>query len=258
MAELLLEIFSEEIPARMQARAAEDLKRLVCAGLEQSGLAIGAAQAYATPRRLALIVDGVPKESPAVTEERKGPRVGAPDKAIAGFLRGAGLDDIAQAEIASDPKKGDFYVARIEKPGRPAGDIIAEVVTDVCAKFPWPKSMRWGSSDFAWVRPLHGIVCVLDGDVVDFEVGGVASGNETVGHRFHGRKAFKVKDFEDYGTKLKKHKVLLPASERAAAIAEQAEALASDAGLDLVEDPALALGKCRPDRVADRASRHVR
>ena len=241
MAELLLEIFSEEIPARMQARACEDLKRMVCAGLEQAGLSIGAAQAYATPRRLVLVVEDVPPKSPAVTDERKGPRVGAPDKAIAGFLRGAGLESIDQADVVSDPKKGDFYVARIEKPGRKAGDIVAEVVTDVCSKFPWPKSMRWGSNDFAWVRPLHGIVCILDGDVVDFEIGGVASGNKTLGHRFHGGKAFKVKDFEDYGTKLKKHKVLLPASERAAAIAEQATALASEADLELVEDRALAL-----------------
>ena len=241
MAEFLLELFSEEIPARMQARACEDLKRLVCAGLEQAGLSIGAAQAYATPRRLVLVVEDVPPKSPAVTDERKGPRVGAPDKAIAGFLRGAGLESIDQADVVSDPKKGDFYVARIEKPGRNAGDIIAEVVSDVCSKFPWPKSMRWGSNDFAWVRPLHGIVCILDGDVVEFEVGGVASGDETMGHRFHGGKAFKVRDFEDYGTKLKKHKVLLPASERAAAIAEQAAALASEADLELVEDRALAL-----------------
>ncbi len=239
MSELLLELLSEEIPARMQERASEDLKRLVCDGLGKAGLEIGAAQAYATPRRLVLVIDGVPAMSPAVSDERKGPRVGAPDKAIAGFLRGAGLETIDQAEVVNDPKKGDFYVARIEKPGRPAADIIAEVVKDVSAKFPWPKSMRWGSSDFTWVRPLHSIICLLDGNVVPLSIAGVEAGEQTRGHRFHGQKAFTVKDFKDYGTKLKKNKVLLPASERAAAIAEQAQELASDAGLELVADDAL-------------------
>ena len=241
MAELLLELLSEEIPARMQARAADDLKRLVCTGLTDAGLTVGAAQAYATPRRLVLVVDDVPQKSPAVSDERKGPRVGAPEKAVAGFLRGAGLESIDQAEVVSDPKKGDFYVARIEKPGRAAAEIIADVVVGVCNKFPWPKSMRWGSADFTWVRPLHGIVCLLDGAVVPFAVGDVASGDETRGHRFHGREAFKVTSFEDYGTKLKAHKVLLPASERAAQIAEQAQELADEAGLELVTDEALTL-----------------
>ncbi|MEM8970552.1 MAG: glycine--tRNA ligase subunit beta [Pseudomonadota bacterium] len=239
MSELLLELLSEEIPARMQERASEDLKRLVCEGLAKAGLKTGEAQAYATPRRLVLVVDGVPAMSPAVSDERKGPRVGAPDKAIAGFLRGAGLESIDQAEVVTDPKKGDFYVARIEKPGRAAADIISEVVQDVCAKFPWPKSMRWGSSDFTWVRPLHSIVCLLDGNVVALNIAGVEAGDQTLGHRFHGNKAFGVKDFKDYGTKLKKNKVLLPASERAAAIAEQAQELSSDAGLELVVDQAL-------------------
>lgn len=241
MAELLLELFSEEIPARMQARASDDLKRLVCAGLAEAGLNIGAAQAYATPRRLVLVVDDVPEKSPAVSDERKGPRVGAPDKAIAGFLRGAGLDSIDQADVVSDPKKGDFYVARIEKPGRAAPEIIGEVVEAVCNKFPWPKSMRWGSSDFNWVRPLHGVVCLLDGAVVPCTVGGVEAGNQTRGHRFHGKELFGVKSFEDYGTKLKEHKVLLPASERAAQIAEQAQELAEEADLELVADEALTL-----------------
>ena len=241
MPELLLELLSEEIPARMQARASDDLKRLVCEGLSKAGLEIGETQAYATPRRLVLVVDNVPEMSPAVSEERKGPRVGAPEKALAGFLRGAGLDTIEQAEVVSDPKKGDFYVARIEKPGRAAAEIIVEVVQDVCQKFPWPKSMRWGSSDFNWVRPLHSIVCLLDGNVVPVKVAGVEAGNTTLGHRFHGQKPFQVADFEDYGTKLKQNKVLLPASERAAAIAEQAQELANDAGLELVADDALTL-----------------
>lgn len=241
MSELLLELLSEEIPARMQARACKDLKRLVCEGLSKAGLDIGEPQAYATPRRLVLVVDGVPNMSPAVSDERKGPRVGAPEKAIAGFLRGAGLESIEQAEIVSDPKKADFYVAKIEKPGRAAAEIIAEVIEDTCAKFPWPKSMRWGSSDFNWVRPLHSIVCLLDGEVVPLMVANVESGCETLGHRFHGKRPFQVKNFKDYGTKLQKNKVLLPASERAAAIAEQAQELASDAGLELVTDDALTL-----------------
>ena len=239
MPELLLELFSEEIPARMQQRAAEDLKRLVSEGLKGAGLEIGKAQAYATPRRLCLVIDDVPLMSPAVSEERKGPRVGAPEKAIAGFLRGAGLSSIDEAEVVADPKKGEFYVARINKPGRAAAEIIAEVVPDVCRKFPWPKAMRWGSHDFTWVRPLHGIVCLLDGAVVPFELAGVTAGDTTAGHRFHGKTPFTVKNFEDYGTKLYDARVLLPTSERAASIAEQAEALAEEAGLELVADEAL-------------------
>lgn len=241
MPELLLELLSEEIPARMQQRAADDLKRLVADGLATEGLEAGKAMAFATPRRLVLHVADVPAMSPTVSDERKGPRVGAPDKALQGFLRGAGLESIDQAEVVSDPKKGDFYVARIERPGRPAPEIIAAVVPDVAAKFPWPKSMRWGSSDFAWVRPLHSVLCLFDGTVVPFEIAGIESGNATRGHRFHGREAFTVTSFEDYGTKLKDHKVLLPASERAAAIREQAEAVAADADLELVADDALAL-----------------
>ncbi len=240
MPELLLELLSEEIPARMQERAADDLKRLVSEGLKAEGLTLGASMAFATPRRLALSIADVPTMSPAVSDERKGPRVGAPEKALQGFLRGAGLDSIDQAEIVNDPKKGDFYVARIEKPGQSAADIIAKIIPDVAAKFPWPKSMRWGSSDFAWVRPLHSIVCLFDGKVVPFEIAGIQSGNQTRGHRFHGRDLFAVTSFEDYGTKLKAHKVLLPTSERAAAIKEQAEALAEAAGLELVADDALA------------------
>src|SRR5919201_3313394 len=159
MSELLLELFSEEIPARMQSRAADDLKRLVRDGLTAQGLAVGDAQAFATPRRLALVVEGVPARSPATTEERKGPRVGAPEPAIQGFLKSAGLKSTGEATVVSDPKRGDYYVARIEKPSRAARDIIAEVVPDVLRKFPWPKSMRWGADaspgSFTWVRPLH-------------------------------------------------------------------------------------------------------
>ncbi|MGI9475848.1 MAG: glycine--tRNA ligase subunit beta, partial [Hyphomicrobiaceae bacterium] len=241
MPELLLELLSEEIPARMQQRAADDLKRLVSDGLTAEGLDPGAAMAFATPRRLVLHISELPAMSPAVSDERKGPRVGAPEKALQGFLRGAGLDSIDQAEVVTDSKKGDFYVARIERPGRSAPEIIAAVIPDVAAKFPWPKSMRWGASDFTWVRPLHSVLCLFDGDVVSFEIAGVASGNETRGHRFHGKEPFAVKSFEDYGNKLKDHRVLLPTSERAAAIKEQADAVAAEADLELVADDALAL-----------------
>ena len=237
--DLLLELFSEEIPARMQGRAAEDLHKLVVEGLKSRGLVVGAAQSYATPRRLALYVAGVPAQSPAISEERKGPRVGAPDQAIAGFLKSAGIASIAEAEIVNDAKKGDFYVVKTEKAGRPAAEIIAEVVPEVCAKFPWPKSQRWGSGDFQWVRPLQSIVCLLGGNVVPFEVAGVRASNMTRGHRFHGNTPFAVTGFEDYGTKLKAHKVLLPASERADWIAEQARSLAKSAKLELVADDAL-------------------
>ncbi|MGE3066071.1 MAG: glycine--tRNA ligase subunit beta, partial [Hyphomicrobiaceae bacterium] len=209
MPELLLELFSEEIPARMQARAADDLRRLVTEGLKAQGLIVGAAQAYATPRRLALILDDVPAKSPAVTEERKGPRVGAPEQAVAGFLKAAGLKSIADAQVVSDGKKGDFYLARIERPGRKAAEIVADVVPEVLRKFPWPKSMRWGTSDFTWVRPLHSIVCLLDGKVVPFAIAGIESGRETRGHRFYGNEPFKVADAADYAKALKANKVLL-------------------------------------------------
>src|SRR5687767_4049762 len=155
MPELLLELFSEEIPARMQGRAAEDLRRLVTEGLKAQGLAVGEARAFATPRRLALMVEDLPAKSPDISEERKGPRVGAPEQAIAGFLKGAGLASIKDAQVVKDEKKGDFYVARIEKPGRKAGEIVAELVPAVAAKFPWPTSMRWGAGRTTWVRPLQ-------------------------------------------------------------------------------------------------------
>ena len=239
MPQLLLELLSEEIPARMQSRAAQDLLRLVGNGLKAGGLEIGEGQAFATPRRLTVVIEDVPPMSPAIAEERKGPRVGAPDKAIEGFLRGAGLSSIDHAEVVSDPKKGDFYVARIDKPGRPASEIIAEIVPETAAKFPWPKSMRWGSGNFQWVRPLHSVLCLFDGQVVPFEIAGLSSGNATRGHRFHGGEPFTVEDFEDYGRQLQAARVLLPATERAAMIAEDARQLAEDAGLELVEDEAL-------------------
>ncbi|MGE0848728.1 MAG: glycine--tRNA ligase subunit beta [Hyphomicrobiaceae bacterium] len=239
MAELLLELFSEEIPARMQGRAAEELRRLVTEGLKAQGLGVGEAKAFATPRRLTLLVEGVPAKSPDVSEERKGPRVNAPEQAIAGFLKGAGLASIKDAQVVKDEKKGDFYVARIEKPGRKAGDIVAEVVPAVASKFPWPKSMRWGAGRTTWVRPLHSIVCLLDGKVVPLTIEDVASGRETRGHRFHGNAPFEVKDGADYAKGLKAHKVILDAAERARLIAEEAHALAKKHKLALVEDEAL-------------------
>ncbi len=238
MSELLLELFSEEIPARMQVRAAEDLKRLVLEGLAATGLAVGAAMSFSTPRRLTLVVKDVAARSPAISDERKGPRVGAPEAAIAGFLKSAGLASIGEAEVVSD-KKGDYYVAKIEKPGRAAADIIANVVPAVLEKFPWPKSQRWGSRPETWVRPLHGILCLLGSKVVPFAWAGVEASNTTRGHRFHGNSPFTVTSFEDYGTKLKEAKVLLPASERAEMIREQAEALAKKHKLELVADDAL-------------------
>jgi glycyl-tRNA synthetase beta chain len=239
MSELLLELFSEEIPARMQVRAAEDLKRLVLEGIAATGLAVGDAMCFATPRRLTLVVKGVAAQSPAISEERKGPRVGAPEQALAGFLKSAGLASIGEATVVSDPKKGDYYVAKIDKAGRAASEIIAEVVPAVLAKFPWPKSQRWGSRPETWVRPLHGILCLLGGKVVPFAWAGVEASNTTRGHRFHGNEPFKVTSFEDYGTKLREAKVLLPAPERAEMIREQAEALAKKHKLELVQDDAL-------------------
>ena len=238
MAELLLELFSEEIPSRMQARAAEDLKRLVVEGLRAQGLDVGDAHAFATPRRLALAVEDVPAQSPAISDEKKGPRVGAPEQAVQGFLKSAGLTSIDQATVVAD-KKGDFYVAKIEKPGRAAADIVADVVPAVLLKFPWPKSMRWGSGTFQWVRPLKSIVCLLDGALVPFEVAGVRSGNVTRGHRFHGNEEFEVSGFEDYAEKLAAHAVMINGDERAEEIRDQAEALAERAKLAIVEDVGL-------------------
>ncbi len=239
MSELLLELLSEEIPARMQARASDDLKRLIVDGLKARGLDVGEARSFATPRRLTLVIEGVPAKSPAISEEKKGPRVGAPDQAVQGFLKSAGLASIEDATVVKDEKKGDFYVAKIEKPGRASAEIIAEAIVEVAAKFPWPKSMRWGSSSFQWVRPLQSVLCLLDGKVVPFELNGIEAGNETRGHRFLGPGPFKVKNFADYEAKLAAHHVMLDPAKRAAAISEQAHALAKDAKLELIEDDAL-------------------
>ena len=243
MPDLLLELFSEEIPARMQARAADDLKKMVTDRLVAAGLVYEGARAFVTPRRLALTVHGVPVQQPDVKEERKGPKVGAPEQAIAGFLRAAGLASIDQAKVQAD-KKGDFYVAVTEKKGRPAIQVIADIVPEVVRSFPWPKSMRWGSGKLHWVRPLHSIVATFgpeteEPEIVRFEVGGIASGNTTRGHRFMAPAAFSVKRFDDYASKLHDAKVVLDAARRADMILHDAKNLAFAQGFELVEDESL-------------------
>jgi glycyl-tRNA synthetase beta chain len=238
MAELLLELFSEEIPARMQARAREDLARLLGQALAGAGLEYKDLKTFATPRRLVAVVEGLPARSPAVREEKKGPRVDAPEAAINGFVKSAGLASIAEAERRED-KKGAFYVALIEKRGRPAAEVVAEIVPEIVANFPWPKSMRWGSGTLRWVRPLHAILCLLDGKVVPFEVEGIRSGKETRGHRFMAPKPFAVKGFADYVKKLRAAKVILDGEERARLILDGARSLAKKEKLALVEDDGL-------------------
>ena len=243
MPDLLLEFLSEEIPARMQARAAEDLRKLVTDRLVAAGLVYEGAKAFATPRRLALSVHGIPARQPDIKDEKKGPRVGAPENAIAGFLKAAGLKSIKDAKIQPD-KKGDFYVAVIEKQGRRAIDVIAEIIPDVVQTFPWPKSMRWGSGRLNWVRPLHSIIATFgpeteEPDVVRFSVGGLAAGDETRGHRFMAPAPLKVRHFDDYMAKLEKAKVVLDPARRADIIRADAKNLAFAQGFELVEDQGL-------------------
>ena len=243
MPELLLEFLSEEIPARMQARAAEDLRKLVTDRLVAAGLVYEGAKAFATPRRLALSVHGIPARQPDIKDEKKGPRVGAPENAIAGFLKAAGLNSIKDAKIQPD-KKGDFYVAVIEKQGRTAIEVIAEIIPDVVQTFPWPKSMRWGSGRLNWVRPLHSIIATFgpeteEPDVVRFSVGGLAAGDETRGHRFMAPAPLKVRHFDDYMAKLEKAKVVLDPARRADIILADAKNLAFAQGFELVEDQGL-------------------
>ena len=243
MPDLLLEFLSEEIPARMQARAAEDLKKMVTDRLVAAGLVYEGAKAFATPRRLALSVHGVPVQQPDIKEEKKGPRVGAPAQAIAGFLKAAGLTSIDQAKVQPD-KKGDFYLAVIEKPGRPALDVLAEMIPEVVRGFPWPKSMRWGSGRLTWVRPLHSILATFgpeteEPDVVAFNVDGIAASDETRGHRFMAPGAIKVRRFDDYVAKLEAAKVVLDPARRADLILIDAKHLAFAQGYDLLEDDGL-------------------
>ena len=241
MADLLIELFSEEIPAGLQAPAAQNLKKLLTNGMVEAGLTYANASAFHTARRLTLVVEGLLDASPTVQEERKGPKVGAPEQAINGFLRGAGLsmDDL---EVRDD-KKGQVYFAKITKPGRPAAEIVAEVLEATIRNFPWPKSMRWGSGSLRWVRPLQSILCVLSNEaevsVVPLDVDGIKAGNQTRGHRFMAPDAFAVSGFEDYETKLKRAKVILRADERQAAIWQEAQTQAFALGQSVVEDTGL-------------------
>jgi glycyl-tRNA synthetase beta chain len=238
MAELLLELFSEEIPARMQARAREDLARLLGNALGEAGLEFNEIKTFATPRRLTTVVEGLPARSPDIREERKGPRVDAPDAAIKGFLKSMGLASADQAERRDD-KKGAYYVALLERPGHATAEVIAEIMPELVKSFPWPKSMRWGCGRLRWVRPLQSIICLLDGKVVPFEVHGIRSGKETRGHRFMAHEPFKVRRFKDYEEKLRDAKVILNGDERARIILEGARKAAAKEGLTLLEDEAL-------------------
>ncbi|WP_299507039.1 glycine--tRNA ligase subunit beta [uncultured Roseobacter sp.] len=241
MPDLLIELFSEEIPARMQRRAAEDLKKLVTGGMVEAGLTYASAAEFSTPRRLTLTVEGVLAASPTTVEERKGPRADAPEKAIEGFLRGAGLTR-AQLEERDTPK-GPVLFAKIEKPGRPAADIVAEVLEAAIRNFPWPKSMRWGAGTLRWVRPLHAILCILSdeagAEIVPMNVDGIVSGDTTAGHRFLAAERFAVSSFDDYAAKLKRAHVVLDPKERAEAIWHDATNMAFANGLEVVEDAGL-------------------
>lgn len=249
MPDLLLELFSEEIPARMQGKAADDLKRLVTDKLVAEGLVYEGAKAFATPRRLTLTVHGIPARQPDLKDERKGPKVGAPDAAVQGFLKATGLASLDEAKIQRDPKKGDFYVALIEKPGKPAIDVIAEFLPVIVRTFPWPKSMRWGARSarpgaLQWVRPLHSIIATFgmeteEPDVVHFNVDGIEAGQTTRGHRFMAPDAFSVRRFEDYEAKLFAAKVVLDSARRKDIILADAKTLAQAQNYELVEDQGL-------------------
>jgi glycyl-tRNA synthetase beta chain len=248
MPELLLELFSEEIPARMQRRAAEDLRKLVTDALVERGFLYEGARAYATPRRLALHVVGLPPEGKSVREERRGPRVGAPEAAVQGFLRSAGLPGLDQARVEASPK-GEFYMAVIERPGRRTTEVLAEILPPILRAFPWPKSMRWGAASgeagsLRWVRPLHAILCTFgpegeDPDVVRFAVDGIESGDITLGHRFHAPGPIRAKHFSDYAASLERARVVLDADRRKDMILHDARDLSFARGLDLVEDEGL-------------------
>jgi glycyl-tRNA synthetase beta chain len=241
MPDLLIELFSEEIPARMQAQAAADLRRLVTQGLAEAGLACASAEAFATPRRLALAVEGLPKRTPDRTEERRGPRTDAPAAAIEGFLRAAGVP--REALVARPDRKGEVWFAVISRPGRTAAEIVAEVLEATIRSFPWPRSMRWGSGSLRWVRPLQSVLCILHdaagAEIVPLTVEGIAAGDTTAGHRFMAPGRFAVASFEDYRAKLARARVILDPAERKARILHDARNLAFARGGVLVEDERL-------------------
>jgi glycyl-tRNA synthetase beta chain len=249
MPDLLLELRSEEIPARLQRKAAGDLKKLVTDALVEAGLSYEGAREYWTPRRLTLDIRGLTARSADVREERKGPRTDANEKAIEGFLRGAGLSSVSEAQVQNDPKKGDFYVAIISKPGRSTEEIVTDVLPGIIRDFPWPKPMRWGKASsqpgsLRWVRPLQSIVCTFGTEheetvVIPFEIDGLVASNITYGHRFHAPEAITVKRFDDYISSLEKAKVILDAERRKEIIASDAANLAFASGLELVEDEGL-------------------
>ena len=249
MPDLLLELFSEEIPARMQAQAAADLQKAVTDALVARGVLYEGVASFATPRRLALHVAGLPPRQPDTREERKGPRIGAPSSAIEGFLKSAGLASIAAAKVVKDAKKGEFYVAVIERPGRDTIELLAEILPEIIKSFPWPKSMRWGaasvrSDSLRWVRPLHAIVATFgpeteETEIVDFAVDGIRAGNITYGHRFMSPGAIKVRRFDDYAAALARAHVVLDPARRRDIIRHDARDLALAHELELVEDEAL-------------------
>ena len=248
VAEFLLELLSEEIPARMQARAAEDLRRLVAEALDKAGLVYSHAECHVTPRRLALVVEGLPDKQPDVAEEKKGPKVGAPEKAIEGFMRANGLASIDEAEVR-ETGKGSFYFAVRQVKGRHTKELIPEIATALLQTLPWPKSMRWGASGaMRWVRPLHNVLAVFDGEVIGVETNGAGSSVSdgpfdfepmTRGHRFLAPEPFAVTSFTDYRDKLRAAKVVLDREERKRIIANEAAALCGAEGLRLKEDPGL-------------------
>jgi len=248
MPDLLFELFSEEIPARMQAKAADDLRRMVTDKLVAEGLVYEGAKAFATPRRLTLTVHGIPARQSDLKTERRGPKIGAPDAAVQGFLKATGLKSLDEATIQKDPK-GDFYVALIEKPGRPTLDVLAEILPPIIRTFPWPKSMRWGErsakpGSLSWVRPLHSIIATFgieteEPDVVKFSIDGIEAGQTTFGHRFMAPAAISVRRFEDYEAKLKAAKVVLDPQARKDIILADAKTLAQAQGFELVEDQVL-------------------
>lgn len=237
MAELLLELFSEEIPARMQDRAVSDLARLIGDGLKEAGLTAGSITHHSTPRRLCVVVDGLPEATADVREERKGPKADAPDKAIEGFLRSTGLtrDDL---EVRETPK-GNVLFAVTEKKGQPTAEVLPALIEAAIGKLPWPKSMRWGARPVRWVRPLHSILCLFGGTVLPVSFGPITASNTTRGHRFHAPEAFEVADFADYEVKLRAANVILDRDERKRMIDQEARALAVGKGVQIIEDPGL-------------------
>jgi glycyl-tRNA synthetase beta chain len=244
MPELLLELFSEESPARFQRKAAEDLRKAVTDAMVEGGLVYESARAFVTPRRLALSVTGVPARSPDTREEKKGPRVGSPQQAVDGFLKAAGLTSIDQASIESDPKKGEFYVARIERKGADAQELLSALLPKIISDFQWAKSMQWGNGGLTWVRPLRAVTATFGTEndepvVIPFESNTVTSGQTTYGHRFLSPEPIRVRRFDDYAAALEKAKVVIDLDRRREIIRHDADQLAFAQGLTVIHDEGL-------------------